>query len=66
VQSTRHAVWPLGGNCPASGALHISDDIAAFECVDRETGVQLPEGETGEIVFTNLIGDTAAPALPEP
>ena len=26
--------------------------------MDRETGVQLPEGETGEIVFTNLIGDT--------
>ncbi len=43
-------VWPLGGNCPASGALHIADDIAAVECVDPDTGVQLPEGETGEIV----------------
>lgn len=51
-------VWPLGGNCPASGALHIADDIAVVECIDPETGVQLAEGETGEIVFTNLIGDT--------
>ncbi len=51
-------VWPLGGNCPSSGALHIADDIAAVECVDPDTGVRLPEGETGEIVFTNLIGDT--------
>ena len=31
-------VWPLGGNCPASGALHIADDIAAVECVDPDTG----------------------------
>ena len=51
-------VWPLGGNCPSSGALHISDDIVAVECVNPETGQPLPEGETGEIVFTNLIGDT--------
>jgi phenylacetate-CoA ligase len=51
-------VWPLGGNCPASGALHIADDIAVVECVDPDTGESLPEGETGEIVFTNLIGDT--------
>jgi phenylacetate-CoA ligase len=51
-------VWPLGGNCPESGALHIADDIAVVECIDPETGVPLPQGQTGEIVFTNLIGDT--------
>lgn len=51
-------VWPLGGNCPRSPTLHISDDLAVVECVDPDTGEQLPEGETGEIVFTNLIGDT--------
>ncbi|MBV9838817.1 MAG: AMP-binding protein [Solirubrobacterales bacterium] len=51
-------VWPLGGNCPFSAALHIADDLAAVECVDPDSGEQLPEGETGEIVFTNLIGDT--------
>jgi phenylacetate-CoA ligase len=51
-------VWPMGGNCPHSRALHIAEDIVAVECVDPDTGEQLPEGETGEIVFTNLIGDT--------
>ena len=29
-----------------------------MECVDPDTGEPLPEGETGEIVFTNLVGDT--------
>jgi phenylacetate-CoA ligase len=51
-------VWPLGGNCPHSGALHIPDDLVAVECVDRDTLEPLPEGETGEIVFTSLVGDT--------
>jgi phenylacetate-CoA ligase len=51
-------VWPLGGNCPFSRALHIPDDLAAIECIDPETGEQLPEGETGELVLTNLVGDT--------
>jgi phenylacetate-CoA ligase len=51
-------VWPLGGNCPLSGALHIADDLAVVECIDPETGEPLPEGQTGEIVFTNLVGDT--------
>jgi phenylacetate-CoA ligase len=51
-------VWPLGGNCPHSQALHIPDDLVAVECVDRETLEPLPEGETGEIVFTSLVGDT--------
>jgi phenylacetate-CoA ligase len=51
-------VWPLGGNCPHSPALHIPDDLVAVECVDRDTLEPLPEGETGEIVFTSLVGDT--------
>jgi phenylacetate-CoA ligase len=51
-------VWPMGGNCPHSPALHIPDDLVATECVDPETLEPLPEGETGEIVFTNLVGDT--------
>jgi phenylacetate-CoA ligase len=51
-------VWPLGGNCPHSGALHIPDDLVVVECIDRETLEPLPEGETGEIVFTSLVGDT--------
>ena len=51
-------VWPLGGNCPHSPALHIPDDLVAVECVDPDTLEPLAEGETGEIVFTNLVGDT--------
>jgi phenylacetate-CoA ligase len=51
-------VWPLGGNCPRSPALHIPDDLVAVECIDPDTLEPLPEGETGEIVFTNLVGDT--------
>ncbi|HEX4034236.1 MAG TPA: AMP-binding protein [Solirubrobacteraceae bacterium] len=51
-------VWPMGGNCPHSPALHIPDDLVASECVDPETLDPLGEGETGEIVFTNLVGDT--------
>jgi phenylacetate-CoA ligase len=51
-------VWPLGGNCPFSTALKIAEDFTAVECVDPDTGEPLPEGESGEIVFTNLIGDT--------
>ena len=51
-------VWPLGGNCPHSPALHIPDDLVAVECIDPDTLEPLAEGETGEIVFTNLVGDT--------
>jgi phenylacetate-CoA ligase len=51
-------VWPLGGNCPQSPALHIPDDLVAIECVDPDTMAPLAEGETGEIVFTTLVGDT--------
>ena len=51
-------VWPLGGNCAYSDALEIAEDFAAVECVDPDTGEPVPEGQPGEIVFTNLIGDT--------
>jgi phenylacetate-CoA ligase len=51
-------VWPLGGNCPLSRALHIPEDVVAVECIDADTGVAVAEGEPGEIVLTTLIGDT--------
>jgi phenylacetate-CoA ligase len=51
-------VWPLGGNCPLSPSLHIVEDVVAVECVDPDSGEPVPEGEPGEIVFTNLVGDT--------
>jgi phenylacetate-CoA ligase len=51
-------VWPLGGNCPESRALHIPEDVVAVECIDPDSGAAVPEGEPGEIVLTTLIGDT--------
>jgi phenylacetate-CoA ligase len=51
-------VWPLGGNCPLSRALHIPEDVVAVECIDPDTGAAVPEGEPGEIVLTTLVGDT--------
>jgi phenylacetate-CoA ligase len=51
-------VWPLGGNCPQSRALHIPEDVVAVECIDADTGERVPEGEPGEIVLTTLVGDT--------
>ena len=51
-------IFPLGGNCPHSSALHIASDIVATEIVDPESGKPLPPGEAGELVITNLIGDT--------
>jgi phenylacetate-CoA ligase len=51
-------VWPLGGNCPQSRALHIPEDVVAVECIDADTGERVPEGESGEIVLTTLVGDT--------
>ena len=51
-------VWPLGGNCPQSRALHIPEDIVAVECIDPDSGAPVAEGEPGEIVLTTLVGDT--------
>jgi phenylacetate-CoA ligase len=51
-------VWPLGGNCPESRALHIPEDVVAVECIDADSGAPVPEGEPGEIVLTTLAGDT--------
>ena len=47
-------VWPLGGNCPLSRALHIPEDVVAVECVDPDTGDPVAEGEPGEIVDAEL------------
>ena len=51
-------IFPLGGNCLHSTSLHIASDMAATEIVDAQTGTPLPPGETGEVVFTNLVGDS--------
>lgn len=46
----------LGGavDCQAHAGCHVREADLYFEIVDPETGVSLPEGEEGEIVFTTL------------
>jgi phenylacetate-CoA ligase len=51
-------IFPLGGNCPHSTSIHIASDMAATEIVDPESGQPLPPGEIGELVITNLVGDS--------
>ncbi len=40
--------------CENHQGLHVSEDHFLPEIVDPETGENLPEGETGELVFTSL------------
>lgn len=51
-------LFPLGGSCPHSTSIHIASDLACTEVVDPESGAPRPRGEIGEVVYTNLIGDT--------
>jgi phenylacetate-CoA ligase len=51
-------IFPLGGGCLHSTALHIPDDLVVTEIVEPESGRPLPPGVPGEVVYTNLIGDT--------
>jgi len=51
-------LFPLGGNCPFSTSLHIANDFAITEVVDPNTGKVLGPGQRGELVYTNIIGDT--------
>lgn len=51
-------IWPLALSCPFSATLHLNEDFVAVECVDPETGEPVPEGEPGELVYTDLVGDS--------
>ena len=51
-------LFPLGGGCPHSTALHIASDLVIAEVVDPSTGGPLPPGVPGEVVYTNIVGDT--------
>ncbi len=46
--------WP---ECPGGGAaagFHLYPDMSLVEIVDPKTGEPVPEGETGEVVYTSL------------
>lgn len=40
--------------CEAQGGMHINEDYFIAEIIDPDTGEVLPEGSTGELVFTTL------------
>ena len=44
--------------CPgeAEGGVHTYPDLELVEIVDPDTGKPVPDGETGELVYTNLTG----------
>jgi len=51
-------LFPLGGGCRHSSALHIASDLVITEIVDPETGQLVARGTPGEVVYTNIIGDS--------
>jgi phenylacetate-CoA ligase len=51
-------LFPLAGSCPHSASLHVAEDLVLIECVDPSTGEPVAPGDLGELVYTNLVGDT--------
>jgi phenylacetate-CoA ligase len=51
-------LFPLGDSCADCRDTHIANDFVIVEVVDPETGTLLPPGEQGELVYTNIIGDS--------
>ncbi len=49
----------IGINCKNEPGIHYWDDYIYIEIVDPETGVPVPDGETGEIVITTLVKEGA-------
>lgn len=51
-------IFPLGGNCAYSRSLHLSEDMVLVECLRPGSNDPVESGELGELVYTNLVGDT--------
>lgn len=49
-----HEVGLLAYECTAKDGLHVNDDTAVLEIVDRDTEEPLPDGDAGNIVVTSL------------
>ena len=49
-----HEVQWVSVECPAHDGLHIFEDAYVVQIVDPETGEQIPDGELGAIVITEL------------
>ncbi len=52
----------VSGECPWRTGMHVQEDHFLVECVDPETLAHVPDGETGELVFTTLTKE-AMPVL---
>lgn len=44
----------VSGECPEQAGMHVWEDHFIVETIDPDTGDVLPEGSTGELVFTSL------------
>ena len=44
----------VSGECPEQAGMHVWEDHFIVEIIDPETGEVLPEGATGELVFTTI------------
>ena len=51
-------LFPLGGGCRHSTSLHIASDFVITEIVDPQAGRPVAAGTPGEVVYTNIIGDS--------
>lgn len=47
-------VGTTGMDCPAHDGIHVWEDHYITEVIDPESGKVVPDGETGELVFTSL------------
>lgn len=52
----------VAGECEYRCGQHVAEDHFLMEVIDPQTGEPVPEGETGELVFTSLTKE-AAPVL---
>jgi phenylacetate-CoA ligase len=52
----------VSGDCRHRTGMHIQEDHFVVECIDPETLAPVPDGETGELVFTTLTKE-AMPVL---
>lgn len=50
--------FPLGNGCPHQPGIHIAGDMVLAELIDPETHYPVAPGQPGELVLTNLVGDT--------
>ena len=51
-------LFPLGNSCPECADTHIANDFMIVEVVDPEKDNPVEPGQRGEIVYTNIIGET--------